>query len=73
MSGFYVSKEKNTEPCPYCGSSCEADWTDTGSGWMQIGPFECTHCGSSEIRHITDDFELSEDEKRLGWYAPKPG
>lgn len=39
----------HTEECPYCHSICDADWCDIGVGSIQCGPFNCQHCGASEI------------------------
>ena len=37
---------------------------------MQAGPFHCEACGASEIGPYDKARELTEDEKRTGWYAP---
>lgn len=63
------------EPCPYCRTLCECDLDHNGVGFVQVGPFHCTACGASEIGGNDAERELSEDERRTGWYAPgaEPG
>lgn len=76
MSGGYCYGETEpTEPCPYCGTVCFADFVDVGVGFTQCGPFHCERCESSQIGPYDDRRELSDDEKRTGWYAPgaEPG
>lgn len=58
------------EDCPYCGTQCECDLVDIGVGYRQAGPFHCRQCKASEIGPYDERRELSEDEKRTGWYAP---
>ena len=76
MSGGYLYGDlRPTEPCPYCGTTCEADFVDNGVGYVQCGPFHCTSCGASEIGPYDKKRPLSDDEKRTGWYGPnsEPG
>lgn len=65
------------EQCPYCGEKCEADWCDVGvpGAMQQVGPFHCMACGASEIGTYDEERELTEQEKKTGWYAPgaEPG
>lgn len=65
----------HTEPCPYCGNACCADWVDVGVGHIQCGPFHCDACLASEIGPYDEPRELTEREKETGWYAPgaEPG
>lgn len=44
-----MSYNTPTEKCPYCGSTCEADWVDVGIGMTQCGPYYCLDCKASEI------------------------
>jgi hypothetical protein len=64
-----------SEPCPYCGAICEADWCDVGVGMVQCGPYHCVECLASEIGPNDDERHLTERERKLGWYAPgsEPG
>lgn len=57
-----------TETCPYCGTQgCEADWVDVEVGFQQCGPYLCENCGASSVG-VYDKNELTEEEKRTGWY-----
>lgn len=58
------------EPCPYCGETCDADWVDVGVGYVQCGPYYCENCHASQIGPHDAERDLSDDEKRTGWYAP---
>lgn len=69
MSGYLYGEEQPTEKCPYCKALCEADFVDIGVGFTQCGPYHCEQCGASEIGP-NDTRELSDDEKRTGWYTP---
>lgn len=66
-----------TEPCPYCGAICEADWVDVGvpGAMVQVGPFHCQQCGASEIGPYDKERPLVEKERETGWYKPgaEPG
>lgn len=65
MSAF----EKET--CPYCGEkNCEAEWCDVGVGFVQCAPYHCPACNASEIGPHDGERELTEEERRTGWYAP---
>lgn len=75
MGGYAYGDHEPTEPCPYCGTICRADFVDVGVGFTQCGPYHCDRCGASEIGPYDKERPLSEDEKRTGWYAPgaEPG
>lgn len=76
MSGGYLyGEEEPTEHCPYCTTVCHADFVDVGVGMVQCGPYHCEGCGASEQGAYDAERELTEDEKRTGWYAPdsEPG
>ncbi|MDK4729363.1 hypothetical protein [Rhizobium phaseoli] len=76
MSGGYAYGDAQpTESCPYCGATCEADFVDVGIGYTQCGPYHCEDCLASEIGPYDEKRELSEDERRTGWYRPgaEPG
>jgi hypothetical protein len=75
MSGYLYGQDPPTEACPYCQAKCDADFVDIGVGFTQCGPYHCEQCGASEIGPNDEPRELSEDEKRTGWYAPhsEPG
>ena len=76
MSGGYLYGESEPiEPCPYCGTPCRADFVDVGVGMTQCGPYHCEHCGASEIGPHDKERELTEAEKKTGWYGPnsEPG
>lgn len=62
--------ETPSEPCPYCGETCEADWCDIGIGVVQCGPYHCISCGASEIGPNDKERDLTERERKAGWYAP---
>ncbi len=57
------------EPCPYCGTLCDADWVDVGVGLVQCGPYHCD-CGASEIGPHDTPRQLTEAEADTGWYEP---
>lgn len=67
--------EIHTVDCPYCGEECHADWVDIGVGMQQCGPFHCQACMASQIGPYDKERELTDEEKRTGWYAPhsEPG
>ena len=76
MSGGYLYGESEPiENCPYCGYPCRADFVDIGIGMQQCGPYHCERCYASEIGPYDEDRELSEAEKKTGWYEPdsEPG
>lgn len=75
MTGYCYGEPVPTEDCPYCGQKCEADFVDVGVGYTQCGPFHCTACGASEIGPFDEDRELTDEEKKTGWYRPgrEPG
>jgi hypothetical protein len=56
--------------CPYCGEFCDADFVDVGVGYRQCGPYHCDNCYASEIGPYDKERELSEIEKKTGWYKP---
>lgn len=57
-------------PCPYCATSCEADWVDVGVGMVQCGPYHCENCGASECGPYDPERELDARECETGWYGP---
>lgn len=75
MSGYAYGQHEPTEPCPYCGTICRADFVDVGVGMTQCGPYHCDKCHASEIGPYDEPRPLSADEQRTGWYAPdsEPG
>jgi hypothetical protein len=76
MSGGYTYGEHEpTNPCPYCGTICRADFVDIGVGMQQCGPYHCENCGASEIGPYDEERPLTEAETKAGWYAPgaEPG
>lgn len=75
MRGYAYGDHEPTEPCPYCGTICRADFVDVGVGFTQCGPFHCDNCGASEIGPCDEDRPLTEQEQKTGWYAPgaEPG
>lgn len=63
--------ETPDSPCPYCGTSCEADWCDVGVGMVQCGPYYCEKCGASEASAFAEDRETRADyDRSTGWYRP---
>ena len=70
MSGYPYGQHEPTEPCPYCGIICRADFVDIGVGMQQCGPYHCDACGASEIGPYDDPRPLSDMEAKCGWYAP---
>lgn len=63
-----MSNEKAT--CPYCGcKDCEAEWVDVGVGEIQSSPYICP-CGAVEMGLEQAPDDLTEGEKRTGWYSP---
>ena len=75
MSGYLYCEPQPTENCPYCGTLCHADFVDVGVGMVQCGPFHCVECGASERGAYDEPRELSDIEKKTGWYEPdsEPG
>jgi hypothetical protein len=75
MSGYTYGEHEPTERCPYCGTVCRADFVDIGVGMIQCGPYHCDNCRASEIGPYDKDRELSEIERKCGWYGPdeEPG
>lgn len=69
-TGYGYGQDPPTEECPYCGAICDADFVDIGVGFTQCGPFHCTECHASEIGPNDEPRELTEQEKKTGWYAP---
>lgn len=67
MRGAY---DTPTEPCPYCGADCDADWVDVGVGMVQCGPYHCLGCKASEIGPHDKPRPLTDLEQQTGWYAP---
>ena len=61
--------DEPTQPCPYCGEECEADWVDIGIGVTQCGPYHCDGCGASEIGPEKKDGTFTELERKTGWYG----
>ena len=60
-----------TENCPYCNAFCDADFVDIGVGMQQCGPYHCLLCEASQIGPFDEDRELTEEEKKTGWYLPE--
>lgn len=75
MIGKSYGEQWPTEKCPYCNADCYADFVDIGVGYQQCGPYHCIGCGASEIGPYDAPRDLSEIEKKSGWYAPnsEPG
>lgn len=71
MGGYAYGEHEPTEPCPYCGTVCRADFVDIGVGYQQCGPYHCDNCHASEIGPYDEERPLTVDEKRTGWYAPE--
>ena len=69
-NGHAYGESEPTRDCPYCGEECFADFVDIGVGCVQCGPYYCHGCESSEIGAYDNPRELTEEEKRTGWYAP---
>lgn len=75
MSGYAYGDHEPTQPCPYCGTLCRADFVDIGVGHQQCGPYHCDKCRASEIGPYDKERPLTEVERKFGWYAPdeEPG
>lgn len=75
MGGYAYGQHEPTEECPYCKTICRADFVDIGVGMQQCGPFHCDSCGASEIGAFDAERELTDAEKKFGWYSPgaEPG
>jgi len=58
--------------CPYCGTEAEAEFVDIGVGMQQCTPYGCPNCQALEIGPHDEPKELTEVEKRTGWYEPIP-
>ena len=71
MNGYTYGEREPTEPCPYCGTVCRADFVDVGVGMTQCGPYHCESCGASQIGPYDEERPLTDDEKRTGWYGPE--
>ena len=67
MRGAY---ETPSQPCPYCGAECEADWCDVGVGMVQVGPYVCMDCMASEASAYGDHGSRSDFDPSTGWYRP---
>lgn len=70
MTGYGYGDHPPTEPCPYCGAVCDADFVDIGVGYQQCGPYRCLECEASEIGPYDEERELTPRERETGWYAP---
>ncbi len=58
-------------PCPYCHYQyCDADWVDVEVGYVQCSPYYCENCSACQIGPCDEEVELSEIEKKTGWYQP---
>lgn len=75
MSGYAYGDHEPTQPCPYCGAECRADFVDVGVGFTQCGPYHCDECRASEIGPYDKERPLTEAEQKTGWYEPasEPG
>ena len=75
MSGYLYGDHEPTEACPYCGTICRADFVDVGVGITQCGPYHCDNCFATEIGPYDKERELTEAERKCGWYVPgaEPG
>ena len=71
MSGYPYNQPEPKEACPYCGTLTWADFADVGIGFTQCGPYHCDSCEAYQIGPYDKPKELSEEEQRTGWYAPK--
>lgn len=56
--------------CPYCGGECDAHFEHNGLGFERVTAYVCMNCGATEIGPYDDPRELSEEEKRTGFYKP---
>lgn len=70
MTGYRYDEREPKERCPYCNALCVADFVDIGIGFQQCGPYHCERCGASEIHPNDDQDQLTENEKKIGWYEP---
>lgn len=61
---------EHTEQCPYCNTTCGADWVDVGVGLVQCGPFNCAACGASECGPYDSDEDQARRDPKTGWYRP---
>lgn len=59
--------------CPYCGHEADAEFVDIGVGMQQCTPYGCPNCHAVEIGPHDEPKELTENEKRTGWYEPEEG
>lgn len=75
MNGYAYGQHEPTEPCPYCGTLCRADFVDNGVAMQQCGPYHCDACGASEIGPYDEPRDLTPEETETRWYAPgtEPG
>lgn len=73
--GHAYGQHEPTEPCPYCGTICRADFVDIGVCFQQCGPFHCDNCFATQIGAYDAPRELTPEEEKSGWYAPgaEPG
>lgn len=58
--------------CPYCGEEAEAEFVDIGVGLQQSTPYGCPSCHAVQIGPHDELKELTEREKKTGWYEPDP-
>jgi hypothetical protein len=66
-----MAASQNTVACPYCGHpETHAEWVDVGIGSIQCGPYHCEQCEATEIGPHDTAGELTEEERRTGWYRP---
>jgi len=57
--------------CPYCGTSCQAEYVDVGGGMVQVSPHHCETCDAVEIGEHDKPRPLTKNEVETGWYEPK--
>lgn len=70
MSGYTYHDPEPKRRCPYCKALCCADFVDVGVGFMRCGPYHCEACLASEIGPYDKPVDLTEEERRVGWYKP---
>lgn len=70
MNGYTYGEKEPTEPCPYCGTECHADFCDVGVGFQQVGPYHCDGCHASEVGPYENVEARPDYDSKTGWYRP---
>lgn len=68
MRGYTYGEREPVEECPCCGGKAYAEFCDVGVGMVQIEPYVCSDCGTSEEHTVR--VQQPDGSWRWTWQRP---